>query len=410
MTPPKVPTPAFLALPAFPSRFRSQTSPTCLRRPSHPLRVPPRSVVQVGSEPFHATVDPLGDARFTPSDGETFHARAKSLSAAGVLPDHVSTTLSHWYGSYRKAVEHNKRFKGDATEFTENMFSTLLELARRAVCSPIEFGPYHERIRQPFDYYKFGFDFASMLLNPDDSTVLGRDSIAEAVEYARQGHNIIFLSNHQSEGDPYAIDALFAWVAGCHRTFCEEIIFMAGDRVTNDPVVSPFSAGRNLLTVYSKKHINDVPELRAEKLLHNRRTIATTAKLFKQGGKVLWFAPSGGRDRRSTDTARVEVSKFDEGAVDMMRFTANKSGVPCHFYPMSLWTYDMLPPPTNVGGPNFGEERVVNHIPMHMYVGEEIDWSNALEAKDKIGRRVARCNYVQDIVVDGYRAIGGYDR
>lgn len=402
--------PAFLALPPLPHRFRLQRPSTSFRPPARVFRLAPRSVVQVNSEPFHTTIDPLGEARFIPTDGENFHNRAKSLSATGVLPDHVSTTLLHWYGSYRKAVENNNRFKGDPTEFTESMFSTLLELARRAVCTPIEFGPYHERIRQPFDYYKFGFDFASVLLNPDESTVLGRENISEAVKYARQGHNIIFLSNHQSEGDPYAIDSMLAWVAGCDRTFCEEIIFMAGDRVTNDPVVSPFSAGRNLLTVYSKKHINDIPERREGKLLHNRRTIATTAKMFKQGGKVLWFAPSGGRDRRSTDTSRVEISKFDEGAVDMMRFTASKSGVPCHFYPMSLWTYDMLPPPNNVGGANFGEERVVNHIPMHMYVGKEIDWSAAPEAQDKLGRRRARCDYVQNIVTDGYQAIGGYER
>lgn len=366
--------------------------------------------MQVDSEAYRATVDPLGDARFVPTNGQSFRARAQQLSAEGVLPDHVTETLLHWFGSYRTAVADNKHFTGDATEFTETMFHTLLELARRAVCSPIDFRPYHERMRQPFDYYKFGFDFASILLNPEESTVLGRENIADAVNYARQGHNIIFLSNHQSEGDPYAIDSMLDWVAGCDRSFCEEIIFMAGDRVTNDPVVSPFSAGRNLLTVYSKKHINDIPELREDKLRHNRRTIATTAKLFKVGGKVVWFAPSGGRDRRCQETSRVEVSRFDEGAVDMMRFTALKSGVPCHFYPMSLWTYDMLPPPTSVGGAHLGEKRVVNHIPMHMFVGKEIDWDVAPKAEDKLSRRKARCDYAQGVVSEGYRAIGGYDR
>lgn len=374
------------------------------------FRVVPRAVVQVGSEHFPTTFESVGEARYAPPDGLSFRARAEQLTADGVLPDHVTSTLLHWYGSYREAVRNNKHHKGDPTEFTETMFSTLLELARRAVLAPIDFKPYHKRIRKPFDYYKFGFDFAGVLLNTEESTVLGRDNIAEAVEYARQGHNIIFLSNHQSEGDPYAIDSLFDWVAGCERSFCENIIFMAGDRVTNDPVVSPFSAGRNLLTVYSKKHINDVPELREEKLLHNRRTIATSAKLFKQGGKVLWFAPSGGRDRRSQESSCVEISAFDDGAVDMMRFTALKSGVPCHFYPMSLWTYDMLPPPTSVGGAHLGEERTVNHIPMHMFVGKEIDWDAAPKAKDKLGRRKARCDFAQNIVIEGYRAIGGYDR
>lgn len=402
--------PAFLTAPLLPVRNRPQLSARCFNRPAQVFRTVPRAVVQVDSEQFRAIVDPLGEVCYVPTDGKSFHTRAKQLAADGTIPDHVSATLLHWYGSYRSAVAKNKQFKGDPTEFTETMFNTLLELARRAVTSPIEFRPYHERIRQPFDFYKFGFDFASILLDHEESTVLGRENIAEAAEFARQGHNVIFLSNHQSEGDPYAIDFLLELVAGVDRNFCEQLIFMAGDRVTNDPVVSPFSAGRNLLTVYSKKHINDIPELREKKLLHNRRTIAKTAKLFKEGGKALWFAPSGGRDRRSRETSCVEISPFDEGAVDMMRFTAIKSGVPCHFYPMSLWTYDMLPPPSNVGGASLGEERVVNYIPMHMNVGEEIDWDAAPKAHDKLGRRRARCDYAQRVVSEGYRAIGGYDR
>ncbi len=55
--------------------------------------------------------------------------------------------------------------------------------------------------------------------------------------------------------------------------------------------------GRNLFCVHSKKHINDVPELRAEKQAMNRRTLKNMSAALNEGGQLLWIAPSGGRDR-----------------------------------------------------------------------------------------------------------------
>ena len=40
-------------------------------------------------------------------------------------------------------------------------------------------------------------------------------------------------------------------------------------------VVVPFSRGCNLLTVYSKKHIDSEPELKTAKMSHNQRTMKT---------------------------------------------------------------------------------------------------------------------------------------
>lgn len=406
-------TPNTAFAPGFPlsarrNPFRQPSRCTAAQERLAPRRAAVRAVVQV--EPgSHRTIDAVSDSRYISPDGLSFRERAERLVADGALPSVITDTLVTWFDSYRLAVVKNENFTADAGEYSETMFSTLLELTRRFVIDPIQYESFHQMVRAPFDYYKFGFDFASVLLNVKASSVLGRESLTEAVNYAEQGHNVIFISNHQSEGDPYAIDFLLDWIAGCRREFCEQLIFMAGDRVRNDPVVSPFSAGRNLLTVYSKKHVNDVPELRHEKLKHNRRTIHATSALFKEGGKVLWFAPSGGRDRRSKETFRVEISDFDDGAVEMMRFTAEKAGVPCHFYPMSLWTYDMLPPPNSVGGAEIGEERIVNHIPMHMYIGKELSWDLPPSVTEKLECRKARCDIAQNAVIEGYKAIGGYD-
>ena len=38
----------------------------------------------------------------------------------------------------------------------------------------------------------------------------------------------------------------------------------------------------------------------AEKTRHNRNVMIQMQKLFNEGGKVIWVAPSGGRDRKDS--------------------------------------------------------------------------------------------------------------
>lgn len=369
-----------------------------------------KAIVTMDGDMYKSSIDPKGDYIFVPTDGMTFHRRIAQLRDSKRVPEAVIVTLSSWYESYKKAAEANPYIKR-STHFTELMFSTLLELCCRAVQSPPNFGSFHEHVREPFDYYKFGVDFAAALLNPDQSSVNGLDNISLALEYIKAGHNVVFLSNHQSEGDPYAIDLLLSHIANCDRLFGENMMFVAGDRVRDDPVVIPFSVGRNILPVYSKKHINDIPELRQQKLQHNKRSLSELTSLLKKGGHSVWVAPSGGRDRRNVDTGRVEISPFDDASIDMMRFTAAKSGTPCHFFPMALSTYHLLPPPNHVGGASIGEERFVKYIPMHMFVGNEIQWDSIVppQIEDKLDRRRAQRHYIENVVREGYQTIGGYD-
>ena len=61
--------------------------------------------------------------------------------------------------------------------------------------------------------------------------------------------------------------------------------------------------GRNLFCVHSKKHLDDVPELKAERMATNRRTLKAMQTGLNEGGKLLWIAPSGGRDRSEEPTS-----------------------------------------------------------------------------------------------------------
>jgi hypothetical protein len=48
-----------------------------------------------------------------------------------------------------------------------------------------------------------------------------------------------------------------------------KVVFVAGHRVTTDPLAIPFSMGCNLLCIFSKKYMEEPPELKAAKQQQN---------------------------------------------------------------------------------------------------------------------------------------------
>ena len=94
-------------------------------------------------------------------------------------------------------------------------------------------------------------------------------------------------------------------------------------------------------------------------------------KLFTDGGKVIWVAPSGGRDRSDAND-NFEVAPFDAKSVEMFRLMADKAGRTTHFYPLSMLTHPICPPPKAVGGA-VGEERTVKWSPAGLHFGDEVD-------------------------------------
>ena len=103
------------------------------------------------------------------------------------------------------------------------------------------------------------------------------------------------------------------------------------------------------LCIFSKKHIENPPELKSQKSRHNRNVMKTMQQMFTEGGKVIWVAPSGGRDR-SDEAGKFAVAPFDSKSVEMFRLMADKAGKTTHFYPLSMLTHPICPPPRQVGG------------------------------------------------------------
>lgn len=272
---------------------------------------------------------------------------------AGKLPSHVARGMEELYHNYKDAVFQSGVPK--AEEVVLSNMAVALDRIFMAVKDPFLFSPYHEAIREPFDYYMFSQEYIRPLIDFRHSYV-GNISLFDDMEAKlRQGDNVILISNHQTEADPAVIALL---LESTHPSIGEGVTYIAGDRVVTDPLCKPFSMGRNLLCVYSKKHMNDDPELVDMKKRANTRSLKEMALLLRSGSKIIWIAPSGGRDRPDPVTKEWFPAPFDASSADNMRRLVEHAGRPGHIYPVALLCHDIMPPPAQVEK-EIGERRVI---------------------------------------------------
>lgn len=316
----------------------------------------------------------------------------------GSLPHSMYQTLLNFYQDYQQAIENNP----DSLKKMDHYFTQLLHFIEAQLVHPFVFKPFHQHIRSPFDYYEFGKNFLKLVVEQDKSLIQGHDHLKEATQHLKKGDNVILFSNHQSEADPQAISLL---LDESYPGFAENIIFVAGDRVTTDPFAVPFSMGRNLLCIYSKKYIEYPPEKKTEKQFHNKKTMELMSDLLREGGKCIYVAPSGGRDRKNSE-GNIEIARFDPQSIEMFYLMAKKSETLTYFYPLSLSTYMIFPPPsgTNIA---IGEPRRVQRGTIHLNLGASIDMEkfSPLDFSSKDELRQTRADYIWDLVNEGYKLL-----
>ncbi|XP_016443444.1 glycerol-3-phosphate acyltransferase ATS12, chloroplastic isoform X1 [Nicotiana tabacum] len=288
------------------------------------------------------------------------------------LPLNVAEGMEELYQNYRNAVLQSGVPKAD--EIVLYNMALVLDRIFVDVKDPFEFSPHHKAIREPFDYYKFGQNYIRPLLDFRSSYVGNISVFGEIEEKLKQGDNVVLMSNHQSEADPAVIALL---LESKHPYIAENIIYVAGDRVITDPLCKPFSMGRNLLCVYSKKHMGDDPKLVEKKKRANTRSLKEMAVLLRYicwgGSKLIWIAPSGGRDRPNPVTKEWYPAPFDASSTDNMRRLVEHAGVPGHIYPLAILCYDIMPPPPQVEK-NIGEKRIISFHGTGISVGTKIDF------------------------------------
>ncbi len=273
----------------------------------------------------------------------------------------------------------------------------------------------------------------SRRLDPNDSVLLGSERVADIEALLAKGDNVVLLSNHQTEADPSC------WSFALHENherLERDMIMVAGDRVTTDVVAVPFSKARNLLCIYSKRHIDNPPEEKSKKMRHNAKTMTVCSRrlsvhavdatrlhllmkwvvfrsmsgplgrgrvdgvftrqrrrgavvtiptqamlrLFKGGGKCIWVAPSGGRDRPDADGVYTPAA-FDPKSVEMFRLMSAKAAdKTTHFFPVAMMTHRLFPPPKTLTPGALGEPRKAIRGSVNIAIGEPIDFDEVTRA------------------------------
>lgn len=328
----------------------------------------------------------------------TFPEKLQELRQVPHFPDILIDTLEEFYQSYEKAVRENGQEVADCQE----QLNTFLELVIQQLQSPYTFELFHKKIRHPKDLYRFGIDFIKPLVQLDRSLVKGLDNVDEIAASISRNENVILFANHQIEPDPQAISLL---LERTHPKLAEKMIFVAGHRVTTDPLAVPFSMGCNLLCIYSKKYIDHPPEEKPAKIAHNQRTMKKMRELLAEGGKCIYVAPSGGRDRPNSQGA-VEVAPFDYQSIEMFHFIASHSKTITHFYPLALNTYPLLPPPREIKK-SLGEARLPQCTPLHLAFGREINFDQIPVSidQDKKTQRMVKTAHIHSLVHQLYLTI-----
>ncbi len=314
-----------------------------------------------------------------------------------ILSNKYYNILRNFFFCYEKAIE---RKALDSNYIS--LFCIFLDLVIKEITHPYKFQPYHKKIRSPFDYYRFGIDFLRPLVNEKKSSTHGLENVKKMVELLEKNENVIMLANHQIESDPQAISLL---LEKSYPQFVEKIIFVAGERVISDPLAIPLSMGCDLLCIYSKKHISEDPKLKINQQLHNRKTMDLMRQLLSEGGKVIYVAPSGGRDRPNKNGI-IEIAPFDYQSLEMFYLMAKRAKRPTHFFPLALATHDLLPPPKDIEK-EMGEVRTTQHAAIHLSFGKEIDMENfpGSNVTNKIEIRKNRANYIWNLVNIDYQKI-----
>lgn len=317
--------------------------------------------------------------------------KVERYAAAGQIPTKEKRFFLQFYTEYVLALQENGI---DPTPY-QPLFHAFLERFIEQLAHPYPFPPYHQQVRHPFDYYQFGIDLIRPLVDLSSSSVEGHKHLEEIIEQLERKENVVFLANHQIEADPQILSIL---LEKKYPQLALEMIFVAGERVLLDPLAVPFSLGRNLLCIYSKRHINNPPEQKTIKQLHNKRTMDLMSDLLSQGGHAIYVAPSGGRDRADSQ-GQVHVAPFDPQSIEMFYLMAKKAKRPTSFYPMALATYDLLPPPKDVQK-ELGEERKAKRGAAHLWIGPKISMEKfpGSDEKDKHTRREQRALYIWHFV------------
>jgi glycerol-3-phosphate O-acyltransferase len=331
---------------------------------------------------------------------QQFFATLQAEVDAGRCPKQLIPAWLDFYNNYRNAVLSSPE-PDHTEELAAHIQSSIADTVLNQFHTPYTFPSFHERILEPYNYYDFGQNYVGSLIDFSKSVLGHPDRWGTIKQQLKDKHNVVLLANHQTEADP----GVFAhMLSELHVEVAQGVIYVAGDRVVTDAFCKPFSMGRNLFCVHSKKHMNDIPELKTQKMDTNRKTLVAMSRKLNEGGCLIWIAPSGGRDRPD-ENDKWRPDRFDPTAVELMRNLAARAKQPGHLYPMAMFSWPIMPPPKTVDK-SIGERRLTNYSGVGISVGAELDIAAIISASDvKEEQQVLLANEAWHRVTEEYEAI-----
>lgn len=315
--------------------------------------------------------------------------------ADGIINDKLYQLIQNFYVNYEQTIANLPHLENNRKNF-----ELLIQLIIEQIQHPYSFSIFHRSIRKPFDYYQFGLDFIRPFIDEKNSEIFGINFLQSIQNQLKKKENVVLLANHQIEPDAQVISLMLEKI---DPQLAADMVFVAGHRVVTDPMAIPMSLGRNLLCIYSKKHIAHPPEEKGDKILHNQRTLKQMQELLNEGGYCIYVAPSGGRDRPNAQ-GEFDVAPFDSQSIELFWLLAQGAKQPTHFYPLALRTYPLMPPPKQVEK-ELGERRLIHYTPVYLAFGEEIDMENfpGGENLDKKTKRDKRAQFIWQRVCQIYQ-------
>jgi|JI9StandDraft_1071089.scaffolds.fasta_scaffold48865_1 glycerol-3-phosphate O-acyltransferase len=299
--------------------------------------------------------------------------------------------LEPFMTSYGAIIER----KGLDKAFYHNLLVSYGKFIVAQLKEPYKFGSFHEAIRSPIDYYQFGIDFFTPLIDFAKATFTGKEHVEEIAQFIAKGDNVILYANHQIEADP---QVLSIFLKDSFPNLAKDMLFVAGERVVTDPLAVPFSLGCNLFCVFSKKYFEVHAERKAEMLEQNKRTMLHIAHHLHEGGKCIYIAPSGGRDRPNPDNPKeINLAAFDQQSIELLYLLGRKAKKKTHFYPLALKTHDLLPPPNKLQI-SLGEKRIAKEAPVHIAFGQEIAMEDFPQSATREEIKEARTERIWSLV------------
>ncbi|KAI4834739.1 glycerol-3-phosphate 1-O-acyltransferase [Plasmodium brasilianum] len=274
--------------------------------------------------------------------------------------DHINT----FTGFLKKYYEEIKKYKSCSPQTFLNMFLMYIDTFKK-----YRYYSFPNIHRYDENLYEWSLEFWSHLIDKKNSKFFGTPNINKTKKWIDEGHNVIIFSNHHIEADANIIKYYFHMNNA--QNISRNIIFVGGHKIRADPLSRPFSVTANLLSIFSKKYIENPPHLREEKILFNHKSLNTLKNLLSEGKQIIWLTPSGGRDRKGPD-GNINISPFDPKIIQSFHVIAKRSKVKTHFVGLALNTYNICPPPNTIDVDEIEKQRSCSYSPIGLNLGEDV--------------------------------------